>query len=92
LAERKLPGLDSNQDKENQNAFRQRRKIGADKRLGDPSGKLSLQLAQETCTLFVDPATDPDLARLAEAWPTLPLPIRSAMLTLLASVTGDAKR
>jgi hypothetical protein len=32
----------------------------------------------------------PDLARLVSAWPDLPLPIRSAMLTLLASV--DPKR
>lgn len=30
------------------------------------------------------PQRDPDLIRLAEAWPRLPTPIRNAMLALLA--------
>ena len=31
-------------------------------------------------------ATDPDLIRIAEAWPDLPEPIRAAILTLIASL------
>jgi hypothetical protein len=31
-------------------------------------------------------ANDPDLARLVKAWPTLPDPIRRAMLALVSSV------
>src|SRR5262245_55100539 len=35
-----------------------------------------------------DVPTDPDLARVVEAWPALPDPIRRAMLALVASAQG----
>jgi hypothetical protein len=33
--------------------------------------------------LLAGPETDPDLARIIAAWPTLPEPIRRAMLALV---------
>jgi len=36
------------------------------------------------------PSTDPDLARLVEAWPILSTPIRAAVLALVQSATGGA--
>lgn len=33
-------------------------------------------------------ALDPDLSRILAAWPTLPEPIRRAVLALVGSVTG----
>jgi hypothetical protein len=37
------------------------------------------------------PPTDPDLARVVEAWPTLPDPIRRAMMALLGSAIGQTR-
>jgi hypothetical protein len=35
-----------------------------------------------------DGCTDPDLARVLEAWPTLPEPIRAAVLALVQAAGG----
>jgi hypothetical protein len=34
---------------------------------------------------FAQPPPDPDLARVLDAWPTLPAPIRRAILALVES-------
>jgi len=34
------------------------------------------------------PAIDPDLAELAQLWPTLPAPIKAAILALVGTVAG----
>jgi hypothetical protein len=36
-----------------------------------------------------DALTDPDLARIAGAWPTLPEPVRRAMVALIAAAAPD---
>ncbi len=35
---------------------------------------------------------EPDLAKLVEAWPTLPAPIRAAMLAMLGSAQAEARK
>lgn len=47
-----------------------------------PSEPLAHSLAQNS----ENPPADPDLARLVEAWPNLPEPIRRAVLALVGSV------
>jgi hypothetical protein len=48
---------------------------------GESTSPLALQLAQET-------PIDPDLAAILDAWPTLPEPIRRAMLALVGTAKG----
>jgi hypothetical protein len=45
---------------------------------GDDEARLSAPLAQQA-------PTDPDLARVLDAWPTLPPHIRAAVLALVAA-------
>jgi hypothetical protein len=45
---------------------------------GQDDGQLSSLLAQ--------PAADPDLAQIIDAWPTLPAHIRAAVLALVGTV------
>jgi hypothetical protein len=49
---------------------------------GEPQSPLALPLAQESSK---PPATDPDLARLLDAWPDLPPHIRAAVLALIGT-------
>jgi hypothetical protein len=72
----KLPGQDSNLDKENQKTFLPRCKS-----IGD---KASRPIEARFARRFAQIESDPDLARLIDAWPTLPEPIRRAMLALLS--------
>jgi hypothetical protein len=41
-------------------------------------------------TLARESAFDRDLQRILDAWPTLPEPIRRAILAMVASVNGNA--
>jgi hypothetical protein len=72
----KLPGLDSNQDKESQNSIPSERKSNVDKTSEQGSASLSAVLAQQALT-------DPDLARVIGAWGLLPQHIRIAILALI---------
>jgi hypothetical protein len=45
---------------------------------GEDTTRLSALLAHQT-------PTDPDLARIIDAWPALPLPVRAAVLALVES-------
>jgi len=80
-----LPGLDSNQDKENQNPHTPRRKTKPHKAVA-PS-------ADSGCSAGCSDerreagTPDADLAALIAAWPTLPDPIRAAIRTLVAAAT-----
>jgi hypothetical protein len=73
-----LPGLDSNQDKENQNAFEIRLKSKGD--------KATRHFSSAVCTPVCTKPSDPELARVVEVWPSLPAPIRAAVLALVSSV------
>ena len=82
----KLPGLDSNQDKESQNLLapdrksRQENDLRADADACCTTGCTGEQGEGGT--------TDPDLRRLVAAWPTLPEPIRAAIRALLGAAGG----
>jgi len=83
-----LPGLDSNQDKENQNPNVPRRNHQSESTLSStPPSRRSAGCSemQGEGGIF-----DPDLAALVAAWPTLPEPIRRAMMALVgASGRGE---
>ena len=74
---RKLPGQDSNLDKENQNLLSSPSKPIADTLCVDSPCAVDRALtnAQEYA---------PDLVRIVEAWPTLPDAIRQAVLKLIS--------
>ena len=78
---RELPGLDSNQDKENQ-------KTKESERISKPVNTSGETEPRRLCasTTKVQSAVDPDLARVVEAWPELPEVIRRAVLALVDSV------
>jgi hypothetical protein len=78
LIERKLPGQDSNLDKESQNVFAPGHKSIRNQTLGRNEEQLSALLAHLALT-------DPDLSRLCSAWPALPDHIRAAILALVAA-------
>jgi hypothetical protein len=72
------PGQDSNLDKESQNVFTPGHKSLPANSSRQNEGSLSVLLAHST-------PTDPDLARIIDAWPTLPDHIRAAIMALVAS-------
>ncbi len=86
LSERKLPGQDSNLDKENQNLLETERKLNHSKTSGDRPQRLDRALTKPPRE---SPQMDAGLARLIEAWPTLSGPIRAAMLALIGSSKGE---
>ena len=53
---------------------------------GAECGALGVHRASETAT------SDPDLEVIVAAWPTLPLPIRTAILALLDSTPPEARK
>ena len=53
---------------------------------GAECGALGVDRASETAT------SDPDLEVIVAAWPTLPLPIRTAFLALLDSTQPEARK
>jgi hypothetical protein len=85
-----LPGLDSNQDKENQNTLSPQRKSFSEKDLDDSQPRFAHQFAQsdpnQPLDAVVPPhSTDAELTRIFDAWPVLSAPIRHAILTLVES-------
>jgi hypothetical protein len=74
--ERKLPGQDSNLDKENQNLLDNPPKPNADKAYVDPRRAVDRALTSGE-------EIDPELARVGDAWPTLPEAVRQAVLKLI---------
>src|SRR5262245_10987533 len=90
LEGRKLPGQDSNLDKENQKAFQDQRKSLADNISGQGPVSFVRPFAQTGPDQVPDglpasAATDPDLARIFEAWPALSAPIKAAVLALVGT-------
>jgi hypothetical protein len=62
-----------------------------------PEAPLAQQLAETLAeplahTLARETQNDPDLARVAEAWPNLPEVIRRAVLALVSSQAGEDGR
>jgi integrase len=76
----KLPGQDSNLDKENQKSIEQEGNHLQDKSYGNGADRVAPGVAQNLA--------DPDLALIVQAWRDLPETIRRAMLALIGSVTG----
>jgi hypothetical protein len=74
LADLKLPGQDSNLDKESQN------RIPPD---SNPNVNNDLSAADASLTARL--TADSDLARILTAWPTLPPHIRGGMLALIST-------
>ncbi|MHB1425503.1 MAG: hypothetical protein ACYC3I_20235 [Gemmataceae bacterium] len=71
----KLPGQDSNLDKESQNLSASLHK------------SLSVNTSVDTQTSVAQKLpTDPDFDRLASAWPSLPVHIKAAVLALLDAI------
>ncbi|HEY1378710.1 MAG TPA: hypothetical protein VGF55_18065 [Gemmataceae bacterium] len=77
-----LPGLDSNQDKENQKIFSHSRKPLSGKDSGEAGTRFAHGFAQ----------TDLDLTHILDTWPMLPSHIRAAILALVISVPLDQGR
>jgi hypothetical protein len=80
LDEVKLPGQDSNLDKENQNLFASRCKSGHASTSGKP-------VQRRVRALYSAAKTDADLQRILTAWPELTPPIRAAVLALIDTAT-----
>jgi hypothetical protein len=81
-----LPGLDSNQDKENQNPTNPRRKRNSSSGLDDiPPSRRSA--GRSDTRPEQGEGDDPELAALVAEWPTLPEPIRAAIRALVGSVS-----
>jgi hypothetical protein len=53
---------------------------------GDPANSLASWLAPEAKNRLPQPPADADLARVVEAWPSLPEAIRRAVLALVETV------
>ena len=86
----KLPGQDSNLDKENQKTFQEMHKSVRDNVLGQDKSRFARQFAQAGPNQpLEDPSqarpTDADLTRVLDAWPQLPEPLRRAILALVES-------
>ena len=84
-----LPGQDSNLDKESQKTFQDEHKVLPDNASGDGLDRFARGFARKESNPPpsgpATPVTDPDLARILDAWPTLPAPIRRAVLALIES-------
>ena len=74
----KIPGQDSNLDKESQNALVPRLKSFDTNSLGQTGDQLSALLAHPA-------PSDPGFARLIESWPKVPEHIKAAIQTLVAT-------
>ncbi len=84
--EEKLPGQDSNLDKENQNLFAERCKHKSTKGLEENQrAPLAQTLARET-------ENDPDLARLVELWEQLPQAGRKLLRQAAETICGELNR
>jgi hypothetical protein len=78
----RLPGQDSNLDKENQNLLASQRKSKRSKALADQQAEpLAHTLAREV-------QKDPDLARVLTAWPTLPEATRAGIVAMMRAAGG----
>jgi len=86
----KLPGLDSNQDKENQNPHTPRRKPKPHKTV-TPGAVLGCS-AGCSGQRSEGGIPDADLAALVAAWPKLPEPIRAAIRALVGTVAPTPTR
>ncbi len=79
MEERKLPGLDSNQDKENQKVFSSQPKARSAK--GFDNTKISfdagLRVKQDL------PSVSPELQLLIDAWPSLPNALKAGILAMV---------
>jgi len=83
-----LPGLDSNQDKQNQNPMTPRRKGKSQSGLSSPSpAGCSAGCSDRQGEGGI---LDADLAALVAAWPTLPDHIRAAIRALVGTVAGPS--
>jgi hypothetical protein len=78
----KLPGQDSNLDKENQKTFHSQRKSIAPSDSRSDQSRFVRRLAQ----ILED---HPELARLAEAWPRLPLALRAGILAMIGAAAPE---
>jgi hypothetical protein len=88
-----LPGLDSNQDKENQKTISPQHKSLSPNDSDDPQPRFARRFAQTSSLPPIDdplvtPLADPGLARVCGAWAVLPAPIRHAIFALVDSATG----
>jgi hypothetical protein len=81
-----LPGLDSNQDKENQNLHTPRRKPKPHKTV-TPGAVLGCSAG---CSDQRNEGgiPDPALAALIAAWPALPDPIKAGILAMIRAASG----
>jgi hypothetical protein len=84
----KLPGQDSNLDKENQKTFQETHKSVQDNVLEQDQSRFARQFARGGPNQPLEnssPArpTDADLSRVIQAWPLLPAPIKAAVLALV---------
>jgi len=83
---KELPGKDSNLDKEYQKLNTPKRKHKPENILRiTPTAGCSTGCSNEQSEGGI---SDPELAALVAAWPTLSAPIRAAVRALLASATG----
>jgi hypothetical protein len=80
----KLPGKDSNLDKENQNLIVPRSKPLKNKQFIIPED--TGRTAGRTREISEADESDADLAALVAAWPTLPGPIKTAIRALVAAI------
>jgi hypothetical protein len=91
----KLPGQDSNLDKESQKTLAPRLKVNQDKDFPPTAGQFAHGFAQTgpnpplTASAPARP-TDPGLARILDAWPTLPAHIKAAVLALVQTGTSGS--
>jgi hypothetical protein len=94
--EEKLPGQDSNLDKENQNLLATKRKSLRSKTSAKaperPDRAWTKRNEKPTFVGSLEAGvSDPDLARVMAAWPGLAEPIRRAMLALVESVSRETR-
>jgi hypothetical protein len=88
--ELKLPRLDSNQESQNQNPNAPRRNANSENSLRDvsPVGRS----AGRSDYPGEGGTADADLAALVAAWPTLPEPIKRAVLALVNAAASQEKK
>jgi len=78
---KKLPGQDSNLDKESQKVLQPRRKMHSDNSLGN----VQIPFAPGLRVTPNSPSFDPDLAKLVDAWPSLPEALKTGILAMIDS-------
>ena len=84
-----LPGLDSNQDKENQNLNTPFRKSHKSKNIeAQPTNRCTAGRTRSEKPQPEGGILDADLAALVAAWPTLPDPIKAAILAMVRVAGG----